>query len=153
MQTQEFKSWIIFLLMFIQLVAYLALSLPLYHPYQRYQFIKKNSKDHTFVLNHKLYWINFNHIINWYNVSSIINKYINCPNHYKSLSLSNFGSFYSIKKIKISKCCKPKIITFKNNNKHTNIEIWSKKLLLYSPFWNSKKSQVGTNVTLHDIYC
>ncbi len=68
----------------------------------------------------------------------------NC--HYQNLV------FYNIKKIKNSKCCKPKIIVFKNNNKHTNFEIWS-NFFLYSPFWNSKKSQFGTNVTLHDVYC
>jgi hypothetical protein len=32
--------------------------------------------------------------------SSIINKYINHPNQYESLSLSNFSSFYNIKKIR-----------------------------------------------------
>jgi hypothetical protein len=51
----------------------------------------------------------------------------NC--HYQNLVFFN-----NIKKIKNSKCCKPKIIMFKNNNKHQNIEIWSRKLLLYSTF-------------------
>jgi hypothetical protein len=85
---------------------------------------------------------------------SIIDKYLNCPIHYESLSSLEFCSFYNTKKNKISKYCKPKIIRFVNYNKHTNIENWSSEQLLpYSPFKNSKNSQLGINVTWHNVYC
>jgi hypothetical protein len=85
---------------------------------------------------------------------SIIDKFLYCPNHYESLSLLFFKSFYKIKKNKILKYCKPKIIKFVDYNKHSNIENWSsEQLLLYSPFKNSKNSQLGTNVTWHGAYC
>jgi hypothetical protein len=75
--------------------------------------------------------------------SSIINKYINHRNQYESLSLAEFSL-----KNKISKHHKPKIIRFANSNKHKDIANWPRKqLLLYSPFQNSKNSQLGINVT------
>jgi hypothetical protein len=58
--------------------------------------------------------------------SSIIDKYINCPNQYESLSLTNFSSFYNIKKNQISKHCKPKIIRFVNYNKYRILKIGQK---------------------------
>jgi hypothetical protein len=76
--------------------------------------------------------------------SSIIDKYINHPKQYESLSL-NF------KKIKTSQT---QIFRFVNYNKCKDIENWLKEqVLLYSPFRNSKNSQLKTNVTWRDAYC
>ncbi len=77
--------------------------------------------------------------------SSIIGKYINYPNQYELLSLAKFSIFYNIKKIGHHK---PKIIRFLNYNKYKDIENWLRKqVLLYSPFQNSKNSQLGINLT------
>jgi hypothetical protein len=42
---------------------------------------------------------------------SIIKTYINCPNHYESLSLSKFTSFYNIKKVKYLNVINPKLLS------------------------------------------
>jgi hypothetical protein len=120
----------------VQLVAYLVLSLPLYHSSKTFQFRNTSpSKKHVFVLKSQVasneLEPNSIDII----CSSIIEKYINHPNQYESLSLAKFSSFYNILKNKNSKHCKPKIIRFVNYNKYKDIKNWSREqLLLYSPF-------------------
>jgi hypothetical protein len=86
---------------------------------------------------------------------SIIHKYFNYPNHYESLSLLEYCSFYNINNNKNLKCDKPKIIKFLNYNKHTYVENrFKERLFLYSPiFGSSQNSQFGTNVTWNDTYC
>ncbi len=42
--------------------------------------------------------------------SSIIDKYIDHPSHYELLSLSKFGSFYNIKRVKHQNVANPNLL-------------------------------------------
>ncbi len=99
-----------------QLDVYLVFSLPLYYLFRTLQFINISPfEECVFVLKSQ---VALNELEpNAINImcSLIIDKNINHPNQYESLSLTEFGSFYNIKKN--SKHCKPKIIRFVNYNK------------------------------------
>jgi hypothetical protein len=85
--------------MVAQLVAYLMLSLPLYHSFWTFQFINIFPfKECAFVLKSQV-------TLNGLELNSIdiiclliIDKYINHPNQYELLSLPEFNVFYNIKK-------------------------------------------------------
>jgi len=70
--------------------------------------------------------------------SSIIEKYINRINQYELLSLTEFSSFYNIKK-KISKHCKPKIIRFVNYNKYKKLKISLENNFYYIHHFENQK--------------
>jgi hypothetical protein len=85
--------------MIVQLVAYLVLSLSLYHSFWTFQFINIFPfENHAFVLKSQVALNELEPNSIDIMCSSIINKYINCLNQYESLSLAEFSSFYNIKK-------------------------------------------------------
>jgi len=103
--------------MVAQLVAYLGLSLPLYHSSQTFQFINISPfQEHVFVLKSQ---VPLNELEpNSTNImcSLIVDKYIKRINQYESLSLVK--KKFLIIFIKKSKHRKPKMIRFINYNKY-----------------------------------
>jgi hypothetical protein len=129
--------------MVVQLATYLVLSLPLYHSFQTFQIINTSPfENRAFVLKSQVALNGLKPNSTIIMCSSIKDKNINRPNQYESLSLTEFSSFYNIKKIRFQKITNLKI-RFVNYNKYKDIENWLKKqVLLYSPFQNSKNSQL-----------
>jgi hypothetical protein len=85
--------------MVVQLVAYLVLSLSLYHSSWTFQFINIFPfENRDFVLKSQVALNELEPNSIDIMCSSIIKKNINCLNQYESLSLAKFNSFYNIKK-------------------------------------------------------
>jgi hypothetical protein len=105
-----------------QLVAYLVLSMPLYHSSQTFKFIKASpSQEHDFGLKPQSLLIQLELDSIDILCASIIDKHFNQQNIYESLSLGEFASYYNIKKSK-NKNVRSKKIRFINYNKHKSIK-------------------------------
>jgi len=86
--------------MVIQLVAYLMLSLPLYHSSRTFQFINSFPfEERTFVLKSQVALNELERNSTNIMCSLIINKYINHFTQYESLSLTKFSFFITSKKL------------------------------------------------------
>jgi hypothetical protein len=97
--------------MVIQLVAYLVLSLPLYHSSRTFQFINSFPfEERAFVLKSQVALNEFERNSTNIMCSLIINKYINHFTQYESLSLTKFSFFYNIKKIRFQNIANPKLL-------------------------------------------
>jgi hypothetical protein len=78
--------------MVVQLVVYLMFFLPLYHSFRTFWFINTSHVEEcVFVLKLQVALIELEYDSNDIMYSSIINKYINCPNQYEYLLLTNFS--------------------------------------------------------------